>query len=112
LENEISDRLPFKVSVGLPFSKLLGDHVILCRFEKRIGIEWEIIRTPFSHTEQFFMLRPPQHFFPARFCYYLLTPGNRLVNILWIETIQRTLRCRRLAHQRKFFKSLKVTLRF
>jgi len=38
LENEISDRLPFKVSVGLPFSKLLGDHVILCRFEKRIGI--------------------------------------------------------------------------
>jgi len=39
LENQINDRLSFKIFIGLPLAKLSPDHSIICRFRERVGKE-------------------------------------------------------------------------
>jgi IS5 family transposase len=37
LENQINDRISFKVFIGLPFGDLSPDHSVICRFRERVG---------------------------------------------------------------------------
>ena len=37
LENQVNDRISFKVFIGLPLAENAPDHSIICRFRKRIG---------------------------------------------------------------------------
>jgi len=37
LENQINDRISFKVFIGLPFGKPSPDHSVICRFRERVG---------------------------------------------------------------------------
>ena len=39
LENQINDRLSFKIFMGLPLAKPSPDHSIICRFRERVGKE-------------------------------------------------------------------------
>jgi len=38
LENQINDRISFKVFIGLPFGDPSPDHSVICRFRERVGI--------------------------------------------------------------------------
>ncbi len=37
LENQINDRISFKVFIGLPFGNPSPDHSVICRFRERVG---------------------------------------------------------------------------
>jgi len=37
LENQLNDRISFRIFIGLPFSDMAPDHSVICRFRDRVG---------------------------------------------------------------------------